>query len=983
MTRPATTAPASRLSAALKLRPTGFGLAFLILILLTLIGCVNYGLSLGYGLTFLLGGVWVITAAQALRAARSLTLEVRPAGSVHAGQDAPLTVQAHAAGGSGGALEVRLHAQGRELRAALHVPAGGAALTAAFPTTVRGPLTLGVQASALDRLGLWRAALPAQPAPLTLLVWPAPERPVPPVPVRAAPGVGGDGLRGPGDEEFAGLRPYQPGDSPRQVSWRHVARTGQLLTRETDAARGQATDLHWQDAPGDPEARASRLSAWAQHLSALGTPFALTLPATHLKAASGEAHLHAALNALATVDPLPAAPGPAGGAARLVSHAATLVTQATPPTLLALAVTLAPGALRQPVWITLPIVLLLAHALARVPPRPGRTLTPLPVWLLALLAVGGAAALIATQGTLLGRDAGTAFLGLLIALKTAESRSPRDGRILILLGLFMTSTHYFYSQGPLAALHTLLSAAFLLAAAPAWIAPATREDGRREATRPAARTPLPASLAGPLRGPLRDSLLGAGRLLALAAPLALVLFVLFPRPAGPLWQLPVQGQATTGLSNEISAGEYSNLAQNSAVAFRADFQGALPTPDQRYWRGPVYEAYDGRTWRQVRAPGVTPSVDVTGPPLNYTLTLEPSGNPWLLALDVPLTVPDGAFLTNAFQAVTPRPVTTRRRVELQSRAARLGVREDADRLAFDLQLPAGQNPRAVALAARWRNLNPQARVQAGLDLLRTGGFTYTLNPPLLPEQDRVDAFLFSSRQGFCEHYASAFAVLMRAAGLSARVVGGYQGGEQNGSYLIVRQQDAHAWTEIWLPGQGWVRVDPTAVVAPARVSAGLSTALTRPQAAAPTAPGTLKRLQLRLDAIQNRWNDLVVDYDGGRQSDLLTRAGLGGVGSAPYLLLLPTLIALTLLPALLLARRRVRPTDPASRALHDLSVRLHLPRAPGETPTAYMTRAATQHPHLHAALQDILNAYHAARYAPHPTPDTLTRLRQAVRRVRR
>ena len=975
MTRPTTTAPtprADRVSAALHLRPTGFGLAFLILILLTLIGCVNYGLSLGYGLTFLLGGVWVITAAQALRSARNLTLTVRPSGSVHAGQDAPLTVQAQA-GGSGGALEVRLHAQGRELRAALHVPPDGAALTAAFPTTVRGPLSIRVRAYAQDRLGLWRVALPAPPDPLTLLVWPAPESPVPPVPVRAAPGVSGDGLRGPGDEEFAGLRPYQPGDSPRQVSWRHVARTGQLLTRETDAARGHATDLHWQDAPGDPEARASRLSAWAQHLSALGTPFALTLPGTHLKAAAGDAHLHAALNGLATVDPLPAAPVPDRRAARLVSHAATLVTQATPPTLLALTVTLAPGALRHPVWITLLIILLLAHALARVLPRPGRTLDPLPVWLLALLAVGGAAALIATQGTLLGRDAGTAFLGLLIALKTAESRSSRDGRILILLGLFMTSTHYFYSQGPLAALHTLISAAFLLAAAPAWIAPV--------ASGPASTPSVPGGEGR--RAHLRDSLLGAGRLLALAAPLALVLFVLFPRPAGPLWQLPVQGQATTGLSNEISAGEYSNLAQNSAVAFRADFQGALPTPDQRYWRGPVYEAYDGRTWRQVRAPGRTPSVDVTGPPLNYTLTLEPSGNPWLLALDVPLTVPDGAFLTNAFQAVTPRPVTTRRRVELQSRAARLGVQEDPDRLAFDLQLPAGQNPRAVALATSWRNLNPQARVQAGLNLLRTGGFTYTLSPPLLPEQDRVDAFLFSSRQGFCEHYASAFAVLMRAAGLSARVVGGYQGGEQNGSYLIVRQQDAHAWTEIWLPGQGWVRVDPTAVVAPARVSAGLSTALTRPQAAAPTAPGTLKRLQLRLDAIQNRWNDLVVDYDGGRQSDLLTRAGLGGVGSTPYLLLLPTLIALTLLPALLLARRRARPTDPASRALHDLSVRLHLPRAPGETPTAYVTRAATQHPHLHAALQDVLNAYHAARYAPHPTPDTLTRLRRTVRNVRR
>lgn len=950
--------PGSSAQRTPRLTPTRFGLAFLLLVTLTLVGCINYGLSLGYGLTFLLGGVWVMASTGVARAARQIRLDLSAPTGASAGGEAVFTLSVTST--VGGAVTVILHSSAGDTRTVtLRVSAGEVrTLAVPFPARTRGPLTVTPRgAAALDFLGLWAASL-AAPAPVTVNVAPAPEGSAPPAPSRTVPGQGDGHARTRGDEEFAGLRPYTPGDSPRQISWRHVARTGTLLTRETDAAQGQVRLLDWADTAGETEARLSRLAAWVEEMDRAGLPFALRLPGTALVGGRGEAQRLAALKLLAGVAPCPAATPPA----RLRLRAAT-DADALRATLLALAFTLAPGVLRQPLWDSALVAGLLVYGAVRTRgKRPS-----LPTWALGVVAGLAAVGLNATYGTLLGREAGTALLGLLVALKTAESHGRRDGHLLVLLGLFVASTHFFHGQGPLTALHAVLSAALLLAAASRWTAP-TRTDREEEADLP-------------------STLIRSGGLLALAAPLALTLFVLFPRPESPLWQLPVQGGASTGLSNEIRAGEYSNLAQNRAVAFRADFTGALPSPDERYWRGPVYEAYDGQSWKQVRIGGPSPSVEplASAPVWNYTLTLEPSGNPWLLALDAPLEVPQGTVLTTAFQAVTLRPVNARRRVTLESRPARLGVSENPQRLQFDLSLPTGQSPRAAALGESWRGLPPQGRIEAGLDYLRRGGFSYTLSPPLLPAQDRVDAFLFGTRQGFCEHYAQSFVFLMRAAGLPARIVGGYLGGEQNpdGGYLIVRQQDAHAWAEVWVGGQGWQRVDPTAVVAPARVNAGLSTALTRPQAGAAAPPTSLGRLGLRLDAWQNRWNDLVVGYDGGQQQALLARAGLGGVGTVPYLAVLPLLIVLALLPARWWWRRAARPRDPAVRALHDLTVRLGLPRRPGETPSAYAARAAAAHPHLAPALDEVVRAYHAARYAPDAPAEALKRLAAAVRRIRR
>ncbi|KEF33414.1 transglutaminase [Deinococcus sp. RL] len=927
------------------LRPTRLGTAFLGLTLVTLVGCINYALGLGYAVTFLLAGVWVAAAAQALRVGRGLSGRVASPAAVVAGDTASFTVQLEGRG-PGGAVLVRLGPGAEGLG---RVPAGGLAeVSVPVPTPARGLLSFPRPAvAALDPLGLWAVWRPL-PIPAPLPVAPRPEAGAPPPP-DPSPGAGEEtGRRGPGPDDFSGLRPYQPGDSPRQVSWRHAARLGTPVVRETDAPAGRVLALDWAQTAAlpDGEARLSRLAAWVEGARRTGTPFCLTLPGRALPPGAGEAHAAAARAALAEVQPWPTPtmaprrprPAPLPGAPLRFA-------------LLALAFALAPAALRQPAWLTGLETGLLGYAALRTR-RPH--LPAPPSWMLGLLAGLGFVALNATYGTLLGREAGTALLGLLVTLKAAETRTRRDARLLALLGVFVLLTHLFFGQGPLAAAHVALGLVGLLAALGRWNGP---------------------DVGG------RGALGGAARLAALGTPLMLALFLLFPRPDGPLWHLPVQA-AQTGLANEITAGEYSELAQSRAVAFRAEFAGPLPPPEERYWRGPVYERYDGVRWEQVRERFGSPTLEFYGPALAYRLTLEPGNPPWIPVLDTPTTLPPGAFLTTAFQAVSFSVGASRTRHDVQGRAARLGVREAPERLSLNLGLPPQESPRARALAASWAALPAPERVEAALAWLRDGEFRYTLTPSALPGRDRVDAFLFGSRAGFCEHYASAFTFLMRAAGVPARVVGGYLGGERNpdGGYLIVRQQDAHAWAEVWLEGQGWVRVDPTAAVAPGRVTAGLPTALSRPEASTPPPPAPLEQAALRFDAWQTRWNSWVAGYDGPRQRDLLARLE-AGVGGRPALLALGVAGALlAALPPLLVARRRSPAPDPAARLLDDLARRLRLPRAPGETASAYAERAAAHSPAQAQTLRRAAEAYHRARYGGDGA--ALAELRAAVRQVR-
>ncbi len=620
-----------------------------------------------------------------------------------------------------------------------------------------------------------------------------------------------------------------------------------------------------------------------------------------------------------------------------------------------------PYAARMPWWASALVLALLAYrtalGLGRAPALPLLTQS---LSLIFIVLVSGWG-LVQTFSTLLGRDGGTAVLVVLLALKAVETRSGRDLQMLALLGFFLTVTHFFYAQDTLTAVHALLSILALCAALACWERPGAF-----------ARGPGGAFAAARLR-----LLRPTATLLLQALPLAASLFVLFPRPDSPLWQLPVNGsQSASGLSDTVNPGGISSLALSDAVAFRAQFDGPVPPPERLYWRGPVMEFFDGEAWRIGASPRQLPDVILRGPAETYTLTVEPHERAWVLALDAPASLPPGTFITQNLQVVKPSRVGARTRFKLSAATEyTYGLNAGADWLSRNLQLPARANPRLRELAQGWLNLPPLERVKAGLNVFRQGDFAYTLNPPTLPVVNGMDAFVFQTRRGFCEHYASAFAFMMRASGVPARVVTGYQGAETNGSYLIVRQANAHAWTEVWLAGQGWLRVDPTATVSPERIERGVS-ALQGAPGLAGGADGWLGSLSLRLDALQNLWNTWVIGYDGAQQRQLFSRLGLGELGGWKVTLFGSLLLLLGFAPLLL---RRRTSGEPLSAAYTLLTRRLQLPRAPQEPGSLYAERAAQRHPHYAEQIRALIGEYQTLRYGPAASDQSVRAFVQRVR----
>ena len=633
-------------------------------------------------------------------------------------------------------------------------------------------------------------------------------------------------------------------------------------------------------------------------------------------------------------------------------------------TLAALGLCMLPFWPHQPLWLNALLLLLLA----------GRATLAVqghrqpPAWTLALLALLVGWALTGVYATLAGRDGGTALLLLLVALKTLETSRRRDALLLVLLGYFLSAAQFFFDQNTGVAVYTLLCALLLTACLIVW----ARPGGALAQASP------------------RPALRRSARLLLQALPLTVVLFLLFPRPDGPLWQMPITSSASskTGLGDSVTPGSVSSLAQDDSVAFRATFEGALPAPEERYWRGPVLEGYDGRTWSRAGDRFPLPRVTASGPTLRYRLTLEPSGQPWALALDVPTGVPVGLNVTGNLQLVLPGGVNTRRQFDLEAMTHyRYGLDAPLQQLNLDTFLPAGANPRARALAESWAGLSPAQTVDAAYRFFQTDGLRYTLNPPLLTSADPVDELLYVSKLGFCEHFASSFAYLMRLSGVPARLVTGYLGGTVNrataGSpYLIVRQADAHAWVEVWLAGQGWVRIDPTAAVSPARLQGGLAAALPDSAAAAlENGRGLFPGLRLRLDAFQNAWNQWVIGYDFARQQGLLSRLGLGEVGGLRYTLVLTLLLVLAALPAFWVRLRRRG--DPLLLAYRELGLRLKLPMDETETPAEYARRAQKERPTRSDGIQSVTQDYLALRYgrSGEVDPARIRQFRQRVRKV--
>jgi transglutaminase-like putative cysteine protease len=475
----------------------------------------------------------------------------------------------------------------------------------------------------------------------------------------------------------------------------------------------------------------------------------------------------------------------------------------------------------------------------------------------------------------------------------------------------------------------------------------------------------------------------------------LVLFLFFPRVTGPLWGLPQDAYAgATGLSDTMTPGSVSSLILSDAVAFRVKFDGSVPPPKQLYWRGPVMWDFDGRTWSAPRALYGTPEFTAQGPPISYEVTLEPHNKRWLFALDIPGKVPVHAFASADFQLYAVQPVTNRIRYEMTSFLDyRYGLPEDAIAIQRALALPERTNPRTVALARALRAQYPDDRalIQAVLARFRNEKFFYTLTPPLLSPDDPVDQFLFETRSGFCEHYSSAFAVLMRAAGIPARVVTGYQGGEENvlGNYLIVRQAEAHAWTEIWLRTEGWTRVDPTAAVSPLRVESGISAAVPRSDPLPLFVRGdfqALRQLQFTWDLVANTWNQWVLGYTPERQRLLLSRVGFDDATwyTLTVVMLCATVVIVIVLSVVMLRQIRSRVRDPVRIAYGrfcDKMQRAGLPRGPAEGPLDYSRRVAGARPDLEHSVAAITGLYVDLRYGAVPESAALKELTARVREL--
>ncbi|MEP6939977.1 MAG: DUF3488 and transglutaminase-like domain-containing protein [Rudaea sp.] len=588
---------------------------------------------------------------------------------------------------------------------------------------------------------------------------------------------------------------------------------------------------------------------------------------------------------------------------------------------------------------------------------------------LALVAV--LPALVVVQyGNVFGREPGAAFACGMLALKLLETATRRDARAVICFSSFVLMSALLFDTGLLFTLALVVPILVLLATLREL---ETHPDG--SAADHAARSPLPS---------LREAAVS----LLIATPLALCAFVFFPRLDAPLWRTPGGDTGRTGMSDTMSPGTIQNLLVDDSPAFRVAFDGARPPAGKLYWRGPVLTDFDGGTWRRRDMPVLAPSeasVQTSGTIVRYEVALEPNDKPWLFALDVPLAAPEGARRTAEFGLIRRAPVTELLRYRVESA---IDYRIDAQLSAYQrrvaLALPKDFDPRSVALAQGWRrDLGADEAVMRAALALFHDKFFYTLSPPALG-RDSIDDFLFSTQRGFCEHYAAAFVFLMRAAGIPARVVTGYQGGYYNsaGDYLLVRQSDAHAWSEVWLAGRGWVRIDPTAAVSPQRIELGAGAAAAAAGASLPWYQSDWVRgLRNQFDLVNRGWNSVIVQFNSLRQQNLLVPLG---IPRADYRTLTALLIGtgtlLLLFGALWVMRtprRRVDALDAAYERLCAKLSRTGVACSPQEGPLDLARRAGDR------VARALLADYIGLRYASAlPASEDVAGFVRGVRRWR-
>ncbi|MGV8961680.1 MAG: transglutaminaseTgpA domain-containing protein [Stenotrophomonas sp.] len=608
-----------------------------------------------------------------------------------------------------------------------------------------------------------------------------------------------------------------------------------------------------------------------------------------------------------------------------------------------------------PLLLQLPAALAVGFAVAALVVGALSWRQPLPAAVRLLLILAMLAAIYWQMGARPGRDSGCALLAAMLAIKSSELRTLRDARSLLGFALFAPFAAFLLDQGPL----TLLLA--LAAVLSALLALQRLADEEAHSDTPA----------------LGQQLRGVGRLVVIALPLALTAFWLFPRLPSPLWGIPERALARPGLSDSMHPGEWIDLMADDSPALRAQFFGPTPAPEQRYWRGPVLTRFDGRSWTRLepQPSQQLPVVTAAAARWDYQIEYEPTDRRQLVALDLPTAAPANAHLASDYSLSSEQPLTSLSRWRLQSAPARQFQSDLPPTLRRQtLQLPPGFNPRTQALGRQWRQeagADDNAIVQRALAWIRAE-FAYTLDTPL-PGRNGVDEFLFEYKAGFCEHFSSAFVVLMRNAGIPARVVTGYAGGQRNrfGDYWVVRRMDAHAWTEVWLPGRGWVRVDPTAAVAPERIYDTLEDRLGQGDGAAGFELGDRWRRMAEMgDWLRRGWNDLVLSFDANRQQHLLRRFGIERLQPEQLVLVFALFAAAALGAMAWLLARGERERDPLLRAWRKLGQRYRrsgLARESHEPAILWASRVEQSQPG--SGLPALSLRFAAARYAANEPVD--------------
>jgi protein-glutamine gamma-glutamyltransferase len=595
-----------------------------------------------------------------------------------------------------------------------------------------------------------------------------------------------------------------------------------------------------------------------------------------------------------------------------------------------------------------------------------------------MLAAMGLFAIFASYGSLKGVEPGISLLVVLVSLKVLEAHTAREFQVMVLMGWVLCLCGFFLSQDFVIALSLLTAFALLLVALIQFY-----------------RGSSPGAFWPPLRTTCK--------IVLQAVPLVVLLFVLFPRiNTGLRVDFRASHLAGSGFSDRISPGSIAALANSSEIAFRAEFPGSTATPPgSMYWRGAVMWHCDGLEWR---APYVPVSISRSarqlprGNTIRQRITLAPHGARWMFALDRPFEIPPGALLARGDYLWSVQTLRKARRYEVVSALGHAGKELTAGERREALELPPSISPAVRDLAQSWttQNSNPRAIVNSALQFFQAQGFRYSLTPGEYKSND-LEQFLFRRRVGFCEHYAASFATLMRLAGVPARVVVGYLGGEYNdlGHFFLVRQADTHAWCEVWLPDSGWTRVDPTTAVAPGRASLdftsflearGVSGQMQSPRSAFFTQlarSALFTNARLALETLSYEWDTRVLAFDADVQEVLLDSMGLANRG--PLVLIIEILIVAIALLVIYFGWMQLRTRSRADRvkALYERfcrkAARLGVRRDPWEGPSDFSRRAALLLPDQSERIRQISNIYIALRYAPESAGGALDRFVKEVR----